>query len=40
MVQYFINRSGKGLSAARKDELERAKAILQDRARRQRAHRK
>jgi tRNA(adenine34) deaminase len=29
MVQYFINRSGKGLTANRKKELEEAKAILQ-----------
>ena len=29
MVQYFINRSGKGLSKARKKELEKAKKILQ-----------
>ena len=35
MVQYFINRAGKGLSARRKAELEKAKVILQQRARRQ-----
>ncbi len=29
MVQMFINRSGKNLSAQRKKELEKAKAILQ-----------
>jgi hypothetical protein len=29
MVQFFINRGGKGLSAARKRELEKAKTILQ-----------
>jgi Protein of unknown function (DUF3175) len=29
MIQYFINRGGKGLSAARKSELEKAKHILQ-----------
>jgi hypothetical protein len=29
MIQYFINRAGKGLSANRKRELEKAKAILQ-----------
>jgi len=29
MIQYFINRAGKGLSASRKRELEKAKAILQ-----------
>jgi hypothetical protein len=31
MVQYFINRSGKGLSASRRRVLERAKRMLQDR---------
>src|SRR5882672_7828590 len=30
MVQFYINRAGKNLSAARRRELERAKAILQD----------
>jgi hypothetical protein len=29
MIQYFINRGGKGLSAERKKELEKAKKILQ-----------
>ena len=29
MVQYFINRAGKGLSKSRKRELEKAKKILQ-----------
>lgn len=29
MVQYFINRSGKGLTQERKRELEKAKMILQ-----------
>jgi tRNA(adenine34) deaminase len=29
MVQYFINRGGKNLSASRKHELEKAKKILQ-----------
>ena len=33
MIQYFINRAGKGLSATRKRELERAKAILQKKRR-------
>jgi len=33
MVQYFINRGGKGLSAARKRELEKAKRLLQEKAR-------
>jgi len=32
MLQYFINRAGKNLSATRKRELEKAKRILQDRA--------
>jgi tRNA(adenine34) deaminase len=31
MVQLFINRAGKGLSPARKKELEKAKRILQGR---------
>ncbi|HYT69119.1 MAG TPA: DUF3175 domain-containing protein [Vicinamibacterales bacterium] len=31
MIQYFINRGGKGLSATRRRELERAKRILQRR---------
>lgn len=33
MIQYFINRAGKGLSATRKRELERAKAILRKKRR-------
>ena len=33
MIQYFINRAGKGLSAARKRELEKAKRILQEKLR-------
>ena len=37
MIQYFINRGGKNLSTRRRAELERAKRILQQRARRQRA---
>ena len=32
MIQYFINRAGKGLSATRRRELERAKRLLQRRA--------
>ena len=32
MIQYFINRGGKNLSATRRTELERAKRILQRRA--------
>jgi tRNA(adenine34) deaminase len=39
MVQYFINRSGKDLSAKRKRELQRAKAILQEKLRRQKERR-
>jgi hypothetical protein len=35
MIQYFINRGGKNLSATRRAELERAKRILQRRAARQ-----
>jgi tRNA(adenine34) deaminase len=35
MVQFFINRAGKNLPAERKEELEKAKHILQDKARRQ-----
>lgn len=31
MVQYFINRAGKGLSKERKKELEKAKRLLQKR---------
>jgi hypothetical protein len=34
MIQFFINRAGKNLPAARKRELERAKQILQEKARR------
>ncbi|HXG10126.1 MAG TPA: DUF3175 domain-containing protein [Gemmataceae bacterium] len=36
MIQFFINRAGKNLSAARKRELEKAKRLLQEKARRQR----
>ncbi len=31
MLTYFINRGGKGLSATRKKELERAKKLLSER---------
>ena len=31
MIQYFINRAGKGLTPKRKKELEKAKAILHER---------
>ena len=37
MIQYFINRGGRNLSATRRAELERAKRILQRRAARPRA---
>ncbi|HEY7313640.1 MAG TPA: DUF3175 domain-containing protein [Gemmataceae bacterium] len=33
MIQFFINRAGKNLPAARKRELERAKQLLQQKAR-------
>jgi tRNA(adenine34) deaminase len=33
MIQYFINRSGKSLSAERRTALQEAKRILQTRAR-------
>ena len=32
MIQYFLNRGGRRLSATRRAELERAKRILQRRA--------
>ena len=32
MIQFFINRGGKGLSPTRKRELEKAKRILQEQA--------
>lgn len=35
MIQYFINRGGRNLSATRRAELERAKRILQRRIARQ-----
>lgn len=35
MVQFFINRAGKGLSVSRRRELERAKRLLQARQHRQ-----
>ncbi len=31
MIQFFINRAGKGLSDARRRELEKAKQILRER---------
>jgi tRNA(adenine34) deaminase len=36
MIQYFINRGGKGLSVTRRKELEKAKKILQQKAASQR----
>lgn len=36
MVQYFINRGGKGLSKERKKELEKAKKLLQQRMKKER----
>jgi Protein of unknown function (DUF3175) len=38
MVQFYINRAGKTLSAARKRELEKAKQILQEKAARKKSH--
>jgi hypothetical protein len=39
MIQYFINRAGKGLSATRRQKLERAKRILQRRRAAEKRHR-
>ena len=36
MIQYFINRSGKELTASRKRELEKAKHLLHEKVRKQR----
>jgi RNA polymerase-interacting CarD/CdnL/TRCF family regulator len=36
MLTYFINRAGRGLSAARRAELEKAKALLSKRIERDR----
>ena len=35
MIQFFINREGKNLSPTRKQELEKAKRLLQEKARKQ-----
>jgi tRNA(adenine34) deaminase len=35
MVQYFINRGGKGIAPERREELEKAKKILQERLRKE-----
>lgn len=40
MLTYFINRGGKGLSAERRAELERAKNLLSSRIRREKERRK
>jgi tRNA(adenine34) deaminase len=39
MLTYFINRAGRGLSASRRAELERAKRLLSERVRRDRERR-
>ncbi len=36
MLTFFINRAGRGLSAARRAELEKAKRLLSQRVRRER----
>jgi tRNA(adenine34) deaminase len=38
MIQFFINRAGKSLSPTGKRTLERAKHILQEKARKQEEH--
>jgi hypothetical protein len=35
MIQFFINRAGKGLPSAQKKELQAAKRILQSKLKRQ-----
>jgi hypothetical protein len=40
MIQYFINRGGKGLSATRKKELHKAIKILQERQRKEKSKHK
>ena len=40
MLTYFINRGGRGLSASRRTELERAKSLLSKRIRESRPARK
>jgi len=37
MLTYFINRGGRGLNAGRRAELERAKPILSQRIRKEKA---
>ncbi len=40
MIQFFINRAGKNLPSSQKRELEKAKHILQARARKERGEKK
>jgi Protein of unknown function (DUF3175) len=40
MLSYFINRAGRGLTAKRRAELEKAKALLSKRVRREREMKK
>src|SRR5438132_9517083 len=40
MVQFYINRAGKNISAVRRRELEKAKHILQEKANRNKAAQK
>ncbi len=40
MLTFFINRAGRGLSATRRTELEKAKALLSQRVRRERQKQK
>jgi tRNA(adenine34) deaminase len=40
MLAYFINRAGRGLSAKRRAELEKAKSLLSERVRGESARRK
>jgi tRNA(adenine34) deaminase len=40
MLTYFINRGGRGLTASRRAELEKAKALLSKRLHRERERRK
>ena len=40
MIQFFINRAGKSLPPARKKELEKAKTLLQARAKREESSRR
>ena len=40
MLTYFINRAGKGLTAARRKELDKAKELLHERVEREKKARK